>query len=50
MIQQCHYWGDTQKNATHITPKAFAHPYLSQSIHNSYVMEIAKMPHYRLMD
>jgi hypothetical protein len=30
MIQQPHSWGYTQRNATQVTPKAFAHPCLLQ--------------------
>jgi hypothetical protein len=37
----------TQRNATQVTPKASAHLCLLQhTIHNSQVMETAKMPHY----
>jgi hypothetical protein len=45
MIQQYHFWGYTQKNVTQVTPEPPAHP-----IHNSQVMETAKMPHYWQMD
>jgi hypothetical protein len=46
MIQQYHSWGYAQRNATQVTPKAL-HTYVyCSTIHNSQVMETAKMPHY----
>jgi hypothetical protein len=41
--------GIHQRNATQVTPEETA-VYSSSSIHNSQVMETAKLPHYRQMD
>jgi hypothetical protein len=46
MIQQYHFWGYTQRNATQVTPKAPAQPCLLQHYSQYQVMETAKMPHY----
>jgi hypothetical protein len=44
MIQQYHSWGYTQKTVTQVTPEAPAHHVYCSTIHNSQVMETAKMP------
>jgi hypothetical protein len=41
-----HTWGYTQKTVTQVTPEAPAHHVYCSTIHNSQVMEAAKMPHY----
>jgi hypothetical protein len=50
MIQQSHSWGYTQRNALQVVPKAPAHHVYCSAIHNSQVIETAKIPHNQQID
>jgi hypothetical protein len=48
MAQQLYSWGYTQRSVTQVTSEApYTHFYCS-TIHNSQVMETAKMPHLQI--
>jgi 7,8-dihydro-6-hydroxymethylpterin-pyrophosphokinase len=50
MIQQSHSWGYNQRMQLRLLQRHLhTHVYCS-TIHNSQVMETAKMPHYQRMD
>jgi hypothetical protein len=46
MIQQSHSWGYTQRNVTQLLQRHLHTRVYCGTIHNSQVMETAKIPHY----